>query len=254
MLPADFIFSQYNLQNYMDCKQRFYLEHIVGLDWPAVQTEPVLLQEERMAAGSEFHLLCNRFFCGIPIESIGESISNTQLLRWWESFIALGLSPSSNALSEKTLTIPFHGYRLTAKLDLLVKEGKNIFIIYDWKTNAKRPSQLSAQNKMQTIVYPVTLKSYQKQILGENERFIDITMIYWYPEFPDQPHRFHFSEEQLDHQENELLSLLKEISETPLDGFFLTDEVKKCAFCHYRSYCNRGQNAGESDEEPFTEE
>jgi len=79
-------------------------------------------------------------------------------------------------------------------------------------------------------------------------------MIYWYPEFPDQPHRLHFSEEQLDHQENELLSLLKEISETPLDGFFFTDEVKKCAFCHYRSYCNRGQNAGESDEEPFTEE
>ncbi len=254
MLPANFTFSQSNLQNYVDCKQRFYLAHIVGLDWPANQSEPVLLQEERMAFGSEFHLLCNRFFCGIPAESIRDSISNAQVLHWWESFLALGLSPGPNAFSEKMLTTPFHAYRLTAKFDLLVREGRNKFTIYDWKTNAKRPSQLSAQNKTQTNVYPVALWSFQKQLLGDQDRNIDIDMIYWYPEFPDQPFRFHFSEEILKQRETELLGLLKDISETPSDGFILTDEMKKCDYCHYRSYCNRGQSAGEYDEEQFTEE
>jgi hypothetical protein len=254
MLPANFIFSQSNLQNYVDCKQRFYLEHIIHLEWPANQSEPVLLQEERMAIGSEFHLLCNQFFCGIPAEAIRESISNVQLLQWWDSFLALGLTPGPNAFSEKTITIPFHGYRLIAKYDLLVREERNKYTIFDWKTNAKRPSLSSVQNKMQSIVYPVALWSFLKLLPGDEDQNFNIEMSYWYPEFPDQPHRFHSSLELIKHQETELLELIYKISETPPDGFFLTDEVKKCAYCHYRSYCNRGQNAGKFDEERFTEE
>ena len=91
MLPSEFVFSQNNLQYYVDCKRRFYLKEIEQLSWPANESEPVRLQEERMNAGTSFHLLCAQFFSGVPEEIIRENIVSPEILRWWDSFLITGI-------------------------------------------------------------------------------------------------------------------------------------------------------------------
>ena len=56
-LPVPFTFSQSSLQDYRDCERRFYLRYIEQLAWPAVDSEPVLENERRKAAGEIFHRL-----------------------------------------------------------------------------------------------------------------------------------------------------------------------------------------------------
>lgn len=246
MLPPEFIFSQNSLQQYVDCKRRFYLEQLLRMDWPANQSEPVILQEQRMAIGSQFHLLCSQFFHGIPVDAIQNTIESPEVMRWWEAFLALGLSPSPNHQPEKAITLPFEGYRLTAHYDLLIEET-NKFVIYDWKTNTKHPPRQQLQDRMQTMVYPLVLHQFVTE--KESKQFHPIELVYWYPEFPDQPHRFGFNEQTISQQSQLVSELIKEISISQTDDFLMTDDTRKCTYCQFRSYCNRGQRAGGYDEE-----
>jgi hypothetical protein len=254
MLPHEFIFSQNNLQFYVDCKQRFYLKEIAKLNWPANETEPVRLQEERMALGSRFHLLCSQYFCGVPAETLRESIGSPEMLHWWESFISLGLSPAPDTQPEKAITIPFAGYRLTAHYDLLVKQSDESYVIYDWKTNLKRPSRQQVQKRMQSIVYPLVLQLYLKQLKIKECQSPKIEMVYWYPEFPDQPHRFQYDLDTFKNQEKDLSELINQISQNSPNEFVRTDDLNQCLYCQFRSYCNRGESAGKYNEEMLSEE
>jgi len=252
MLPRDFIFSQNNLQMYSDCKRLFLLKVIKNLEWPANDTEPVKVQEERMAFGSQFHLLCSQFFYGIPDELLLQSIENDELLRWWKACFSLGFRPSTNHFPEKAITIPFGGFRLTAHFDLLVNEPDGSHTIYDWKTNLKLPSKQLVMNRLQTLVYPVVLGKFLNFEHATNLN--QINMIYWYPEFPDQPHKFSFDHENLKQKESELISLIQDISEFSPEDFNMTDNFKRCQICNYRSFCNRGDKAGMNIEDSFLED
>ena len=68
LLPDNFTFSQNNLQDYVDCKRRFLLRHVQKLEWPAIESEPVLEQEQLMLLGQQFHLMVQQKLSGIPEE------------------------------------------------------------------------------------------------------------------------------------------------------------------------------------------
>ncbi len=244
MLPNDFIFSQNNLQLYVDCKQRFYLREIVKLDWPANESEPVRIQEERMAIGSQFHLFCSQFLSGIPADVLEQSIDSIEMTRWWTSFQSLGLQPSVDLQPEKAITIPFANFHLTAHFDLLMKIPDENYVIYDWKTNLKHPKRKLVEDRLQTIVYPLVLHIYLTRNQETKNQSNTIEMVYWYPEFPDQPHRFNYDNTLLNQYKSKLESIIGEISNTLPEDFVLTTDAKKCAYCQYRSYCNRGVEAG----------
>jgi hypothetical protein len=252
MLPSDFVFSQNNLQKYVDCKRLFYLQEIEHLEWPAIESEPVRNQEERMAVGSRFHLLCSQYLLGIPEELLRESIDSEEVKRWWNSFLKLGLQPSPGVFPEKAITVPFGNFRLTAHFDLLIKESDRTYVIYDWKTNQHQPKRDTIENRMQTLVYPVVLSRFLDPDQTQEQSSID--MIYWYPEFPDQPHKFRFHREGINYNQQTLEMLIAEISTSDLENFVMTDNQKRCKICPYRSFCNRGIKAGEISEIDMLEE
>ena len=252
MHPSDFVFSQNNLQKYVDCKRLFYLQEIEHLEWPAIESEPVKIQEDRMALGSRFHLLCSQYLLGIPEELIRESIDSSEISRWWNSFLQLGLSPSPNVLPEKAATVPFGDYRLTAHFDLLIKQPDGNHVIYDWKTNQHQPKRDTMENRMQTLVYPVVLSKFLDPDQTQKQSSID--MIYWYPEFPDKPLKFRFHKEDINYNQQALEKLITEISASSSDDFVMTDNAKRCQICPYRSYCRRGVKAGEMSEMELLEE
>jgi hypothetical protein len=244
-IPDQFVFSQNNLQDFFDCEYRFLLRHIQHLEWPAIESEPQLLQEEKIETGYQFHRLIQQYFSGIEPEVLTSSIQNSVLQNWWNSFLGMELHKFPGIkLAEKSITVPFNNFRLTAKYDLLVLQEKGI-MIFDWKTSTIQPSRRYVLTRMQSRVYPALLvlqRDLPSPIFFNT--YSDIEMSYWYPEFADSPVSFCYSESQFLEDTAMLNGLIDKIQTKPEADFKKTEDQKKCKFCRYRSLCDRGISAG----------
>ncbi len=68
-------------------------------------------------------------------------------------------------------------------------------------------------------------------------------MIYWFADFPGEPARFAYNAAQFQRDWDWLIKLSEEIDSA--SSYPLTEDRQKCAFCTYRSYCERGIRAGD---------
>lgn len=259
-LPDGFQFSQGSLQDYADCRRRFQLRHILKLAWPAVQSEPVLDNELYMRQGETFHHILHQHLLGVPAERLTQLVHDEDLLRWWENYLrvptpwgfqAQGLYP------EITLTAALEGCRLVAKYDLIAvaplsapQSAHQRLVIVDWKTARKRPKRRWLLERLQTRVYPYLLAQAGMQFnAGQPVQPEQIEMIYWFADFPDQPEHIAYSAEKLEADGAYLAGLVGEIKRLGADQFDLTPQVERCAYCIYRSLCERGVKAGALEEQ-----
>ena len=114
-LPLNFEFSQSSLQDYTDCRRRFFLRYIQQVAWPAVQTEPVIENERHIRRGERFHRLVQQFLLGIPVPRLAE-IANADpdehLAQWWQSFSSTFASDFNSTRSvELALVAPLANSR-----------------------------------------------------------------------------------------------------------------------------------------------
>jgi CRISPR/Cas system-associated exonuclease Cas4 (RecB family) len=248
-VPAGFQFSQSSLQDYSDCRRRFQLRYLQRFIWPAIESEPALENERLIERGNTFHRLAHQALIGLPVERLGETIQDEVLRTWWENFCNFidqsGLKIAAELHPETSLSAPIEAYRLTAKYDLVVSDDEGGFRIYDWKTSVRQPERKWLSGRHQTRVYPYLLAS-AGDALNHGKR-IDpgkIEMIYWLPAYPDQPVRFPYSAAQYESDHRFITNLIEEITQLAPDQFQLTSQTQKCAYCVYRSLCERGQQAG----------
>ena len=79
-------------------------------------------------------------------------------------------------------------------------------------------------------------------------------MMYWYPQAPHAPEVFDYSKKLFRRDEQFLSDLIEQIKSTARSGHFpLVEDQKPCTYCVYRSFCDRGDQAGplvELEEEP----
>lgn len=247
-LPSGFAFSQSSLQDYSDCPRRFQLRYIEQLQWPAVETEPVLENERRQQEGQLFHRLVQQHLIGLPAQKLARLANTPNLSRWWENYLDTKFELSGYAQrTELTLAAPVGTYRLLAKYDLIaIKPGERAFI-YDWKTTHKRPRDEWMAARLQTRVYRAMLVQAGATLNGGNPFPPEqIEMIYWYADYPSEPAHFPCNAAQHTRNWDALTGLINEIGNHR--HFPLTEDEKKCAYCPYRSYCNRGGKAGTMDE------
>lgn len=259
-LTPDFQFSQNNLQDYLDCPRRFDLRYLQRLEWPAPLSEPVLEQERLMTLGHRFHQMVHQHILNIPVEALTRTAADSDLSRWWHSYLAAnpleGLPP--NHCPEYALTAPLAldpaagrepiQFRLVAKYDLLaigpVPNGTRAVII-DWKTSRKRPPDGYLQRRLQSRVYPFLLVEAGAHLNNHSPILPEqIEMIYWFPAETEKPFRINYDKNAYQEDAKFLKSLLAEISSRKEDKFPLTDDEKHCRFCNFRSYCDRGVEAG----------
>jgi CRISPR/Cas system-associated exonuclease Cas4 (RecB family) len=242
--------SQSSLQDYVDCAQRFKLRYLDRLSYPAVETEPTLENEKHQQEGEYFHRLVQQHLIGIPAEQIARFANTPNLRRWWENFqnakVLLGLKDLTGLYPESTLSAPLGKYRLLAKYDLIaLPDGKAL--IYDWKTYRKRPRNEWLAARMQTRVYRALLVSAGAHLNGgkpfEPEQ---IEMIYWFADFPEEPAHFPYTTAQFKRDWDTLVKLSEEVASA--SSYPLTEDRQKCAFCTYRSYCERGVRAGDIEQ------
>lgn len=262
-LPGGFQFSQYKLQDFADCRRRFLLRHVWQLSWPAVESEPIHEHERYLQQGADFHRLAQQLFLGIPVERLAASIYDPQLMEWWENFLPLAgeliesqQSSGWKLYSETSLSAPLGGLRIVAKYDLVAAaQGK--LLIYDWKTSRAKPERQWLEKRLQTRVYPYLLARAGHQLNeGQPVQAEQIEMVYWFASHPNQIIRLPYSSAAFQADEAYLTGLVETIQRLDESEFSLTADEKRCAYCTYRSLCNRGVSAGslsdlwdESDDE-----
>ncbi len=247
ILPSSFIFSQSSLQDFSDCPRRFQLRYIEQLKWPAIETEPALENERRLVEGQLFHRMVQQHLIGLPVENLTRMVNSPDLSRWWENYLNNPFNFDGYSLhTEITLLAPVKSYRLMAKYDLVAVSPDGDTMIYDWKTYHKRPRDEWMAARLQTRVYLALLARAGSHLNGKvpipPER---IEMIYWYSDYPSEPARFPYNATQYARDWENLSGLIEEIANH--GHFQKTEDEKKCAYCPYRSYCNRGVKAGISD-------
>jgi PD-(D/E)XK nuclease superfamily len=258
-LPEGFIFSQGSLQDYTDCPRRFLLRYLLRLAWPALQSEPVMENERLMQQGERFHRLAQQYWLGVPADRLEAMIHEDELRLWWEPFVryAENMRGSQRIYPEASLSAPLGDHRLVAQFDLITAGAEGKFTIFDWKTSRRKPRRVWLSERLQTRVYPYLLARAGAGFNGGQPiQPKNVEMIYWFPAFPDQPERFTYSARQYAEDEAYLTGLAQEIAryavallETGRQGggpFPLTERVERCAYCVFRSLCERGEQAGTS--------
>jgi len=249
-LETPFTFSQGNLQNFIDCRRRFQLRHIDRLAWPALQTEPAEAHEKNMLRGARFHKLAQQHHMGFPSEKLAASVRDPILAEWWANFnenYPVDLPAMKQV--EVTLAAPVGEHRLVAKYDLLAFEPGGRFVIADWKTGGWIPPYDWLRDRMQTIVYRYVLVEAGASLNGGSP--IDpasVEMIYWFANAPESPVRLPYDQVQHAAAGSKIEGLIGEISGLGENDFPLTEDLKQCKFCVYRSLCSRGETAGDLEE------
>ena len=256
-LPANFRFSQASLADYLDCPRRFQLRYLLEQAWPAVESEPLLERERLAELGRRFHKLIQQHVEGLSTETLTESIGEPELARWWQSYLdslahdterSTGRTPRrSGDVDSDPILSPHRALRPDRRDD-------DRAVIVDWKTEQRQPTRDQLLQRVQTRVYRYVLTLAQQRPPGT------VSMIYWFAQYPDQPVTLPYDAAQHAAITNSRSSLIEEIENLARDsqrhaGFRMgqTPDERKCAYCVYRSLCNRGVHAGTSDpdEEDF---
>lgn len=251
-LAPNFQFSQSSLQDYVECKRRFQLRYIERVAWPAVQAQPILEHEARMANGQAFHRLVQQQLLGIPENRL--TPADDDLRRWWQAYSETRPADIEGRRHiEITLAATLAEQRLVAQYDLVVITPQTAQI-FDWKTSA-RPAKPDATRRlferMQTRVYRYLLVRAGADLNGGQAIAPEqVSMTYWFAETPEEPVHFPYDADQFAADERVLTNLITEIQLQELNSpWELTVQERTCAFCPYRSLCERGVEAGETQAE-----
>jgi len=244
---ASLVFSQGSLQDYLECPRRFELGFLKDTPWPAPQSSPLSSYEKLTETGNQFHLMCHQFFSGIDPDLIAKTAFNSDLLDLWQSFQPYALSllgyPS---FTEQILRIPFMNHFLVAKYDLIVMLPENEFLIVDWKTSKQKPTRTSLSSRVQTILYPLIFYQSVSDLFSVDYTSpSSIKMLYRYPLSSEPEELFPYSETKHEEAFQFITDLIAQIEFHILENrqFALTDDLSKCEYCKFRSFCERGYHA-----------
>lgn len=248
-LPQHFQFSQSNLDDFQTCPRRFQLRYLEQLRWPASQAEPAQEVERLAQLGQDFHRLVHQHLVGLEVDTLTASLplNNDELRHLWENY--LNHHPrldNAQLYPELTLSAPLGGFRLLARFDLLASQPDGTFLIVDWKTSQRRPPRPTLAARIQSRVYPYVLAKAGRAFNGGRPlKAATIKMMYWYAHFPTAAESFAYSPGQLEQDEQFLSNLIDHINQAAQANHFpLVEDEQPCAHCVYRSYCNRGTQAG----------
>ena len=261
-LPPDFQFSQGNLQDFVDCRRRFQLRHLLRLSWPALPAEPTEEFETQVRLGDAFHRLVHQHALGLGGEILARMAQAEdagagdagRLQEWWQNYLHYVKStsldgpsgPPGRRYSEVTLSAPAGASRLVAKYDLIALDSAPAAVIIDWKTSRSRTPGSWLASRLQTRVYRYLLPGAGAALNGgqpiEPEH---VEMVYWFASFPEDPEHLRYDAVQYRADGAYLAAMIAEIEGSGEDDFPLTPDVRRCRFCAYRSLCDRGVRAGD---------
>lgn len=244
LISPDFTFTQSNLQTFTYCRRRFYLRYLKKLIWPAQLVGDQQYAQDR-DAGVRFHRLVHQHFLGFEpalLRKVSEADPDPRVATWLVTFLSSQMSTLEGELAPEALyTTTLAGHPLSAKVDLLQMNSGKIKI-YDWKTSRQLPKATSLKKQAQSRVYPLVIS----RVLGKDAavfKLENLSMVYWEANFPDQVIEINSSQDDWQKYETEITTSIELILSLQVEEFVKTPDIRKCAWCEYRSYCLRGKAA-----------
>jgi hypothetical protein len=222
--------------------------------WPSADAE-LSTWEKRARQGAAFHRLVHQHTVGIPEAALTESVTDPELHAWWRAYLDTPPPdlPFQVRRSEVRLSAPLDGYRLMARYDLLAITPGQRAVIVDWKTSQRRTERRHLANRWQTRVYRYVLAQAGLELnKGAALQPDQIELIYWFTNFPQQLERLPYDAGQHAADEVALLATMDEIArltQEPRDQeqWTLTDDLRHCRYCTYRTLCERDEQASAVD-------
>lgn len=234
---SGFEFSQNALNRFISCPKKFWYKYIQGLNWKKEDDEEYY---RSMKYGREFHLMCERYFSGIPVGKFTGSKEYEKFDKWLEKVKkAVPIYEDREYLPEYGLSIKIdEESRLTAKYDLAViyRENNQLCIdVWDWKTENRKLKYNDLENRMQSIVYMAIAYEAIPKIYGNGVEKARVKMYYYQPEYYTEPIELTYSEEKFEKDKIKIDGLIKEIKKSNFDE----KNLKSCKYCEFNMLCNR---------------
>lgn len=251
MLSSTVRFTQSNLQDYLDCPRRFQLRYVQSQAWPGVEADPFIEHELHLECGARFHRLIERHQLGFDAAQLERSISDSQLLEWWQAYLDFEElhALEGRRYPEFTLVGDLAGNKLAATYDLLVVTPDGRVVIFDWKTYRRVPGREYLASRVQTRLYQFLAVLSGASVVGTAVVPGDVSMIYWLVSAASAPVKFEYSELQHEQDRWFFVGLLEAIFGRDSAGVWpLVADDAFCRCCTFRSLCGRGEYAGNFEE------
>ncbi len=234
--PPIFQYSQDSLQDYGECARRFQLRHLIRQAWPAPLAEPLTEAERDVQMGEQFHRMADRHWLGLAVAP-----PPGELGVWWKAFLDFPLPdlPGEFRRSEAIYSIPFGTRRLVAKFDLVAIAPGQRIVIVDWKTSHRRPDRSVLAQRWQTRVYQYVATEALAHEFGGMVPPEAVSLVYWFAAAPNNPETLAYSAAQHAETRRILESTIAEIEAQSEPIWPLTDDLRRCQACQYRSLCER---------------
>ena len=227
-----FVYSQNSLNTFKSCPLKFKYKYIDNINWKfdGIESRDYY---EGLKSGSEFHLLCERYFKNIPI---GENISE-EIQLWMQKIKdTIKIDSSKIYLPEYEARIKIKNNYLTAKYDLVIID-KDSIEIWDWKTESQKTSYKNIESRMQTIVYMYLAKEVIQKIYNMDIPIENISMKYFRLKVDDKPITVKYSSEKYLRSKSFIENNIENISNLDFD-LHIQKNKNHCKFCEFNKLCN----------------
>ena len=225
-----FVYSQNSLNTFKSCPLKFKYKYIDNINWKfdGIESRDYY---EGLKSGSEFHLLCERYFKNIPI---GENISEEFKLWMIKIKDTIKIDSSKIYLPEYEARIKIKNNYLTAKYDLVIID-KDSIEIWDWKTESQKTSYKNIEGRMQTIVYMYLAKEVIQKIYNMDIPIENISMKYFRLKVDNKPITVKYSNEKYLRSKSFIENNIENISNLDFDS---QKNKNHCKFCEFNKLCN----------------
>lgn len=225
-----FCYSQNSINTYKSCPLKFKYKYIDRINWKYDDIDSRDYYES-LRLGRDFHLLCERYFSGIPLGYI----ESEKFSKWIDKVKKLvPIKDEYTYLPEYELRLNINGYKLQAKYDLIVL-GNNSIEIYDWKTENRKIDYKNVENRMQTILYMYIAKEVICKLENNDINSNAIKMKYYQPEFDNEAITIIYSDQKHISNRNKIIGYLNLINQ---GNFEQQKNRKHCKYCEFNKLCN----------------
>ncbi|MDB8804166.1 MULTISPECIES: PD-(D/E)XK nuclease family protein [unclassified Romboutsia] len=237
----NFRYSQNSINTYKSCPLKFKYKYIDRINWKYDDIEHREYYES-LKTGTDFHLLCERYFSNIPLGI--NSSTNTDFQRWMDKVKKLvPIKEGYLYLPEYEVMFNLDRNIIQAKYDLIIIKDNKIEI-WDWKTENKKFNYKNVESRIQTIVYMLLAKEVIPNLLDKDIDTQNISMKYYQPEFDDNCVSISYNNEKHKQNKNKVLSYIDYIKNTNYNKedkeykYELVKNKKHCKYCEFNKLCN----------------
>lgn len=231
----NFLFSQNSINTYRSCPLKFKFKYVDKLNWKQ-DDEGSRDYYENLKLGSDFHLICERYFSNIPTGI--EFLNNEEFNIWLEKIKRLiPIKDDKIYLPEYEVRYSLNNFKIQAKFDLVVVD-KDSMSIWDWKTENRKIEYKDVENRVQTLVYLFLASETIGKIYNLDIDYENIKLSYYQPEYYNEPITITYSNEKHNINKKQLENYIGNILNTNYDEEKNMKNIKHCKFCEFNKLCN----------------